>query len=201
MSLCMLGQACYQFKAFDEAKASLEESLAIGRQIGMPAEDMEIVRKALAMTLAGIGEHAAARRRRTCPRSSRGWPHRLTTPCCGLLEDQERRYKAGLRAARPALAERLCAEAVHTSRELCGGPGKAVVFHLVSHAEFCRQLQWHDKAESLLDEEAWPSSTSWAWTTAGGSARATRSRCCTPARAAPTRRRRSTRRPSRWPSR
>jgi tetratricopeptide (TPR) repeat protein len=154
MSLCMHGQACYQFKAFDEAKASLEESLAIGHRIGMPAEDMEIVRKALAMTLAGIGEHAAARRRHAhlpaqLPADGRTGDD---TVLLGLLEDQERRYKAAFERRDLALAERLCAEAVHTSRALCGGLGKAVVFHLVSHAEFCRQLQWHDKAVSLLDE-------------------------------------------------
>jgi tetratricopeptide (TPR) repeat protein len=158
MSLCMHGQACCQFKAFDEAKASLEESLAIGRQIGMPAEDMEIVRKALAMTLAGIGEHAAARRRRA--HLPANLPAHLSTDgrtgddtvLLGLLEDQERRYRAAFERRDLALAERLCAEAVHTSRQLCGGLGEAVVFHLVSHAEFCRQLQWHDKAVSLLDE-------------------------------------------------
>ena len=153
-SLCMHGQACYQFKAFDQAKASLEESLAIGHQTGMRPEDMAIVRKTLAMTLAGIGEHAAARRRHA------HLPAYLSadgstgddTVLLGLLEDQERRYKAAFERRDLALAERLCAEAVHTSRQLCGGLGEAVVFHLVSHAEFCRQLQWHDKAVSLLDE-------------------------------------------------
>ncbi|MCR6478127.1 tetratricopeptide repeat protein [Variovorax sp. ZS18.2.2] len=152
MSLCMHGQACYQFKAFDEAKASLEESLAIGRQIGMPVEDMEIVRKALAMTLAGIGEHHAARQLRAGLPVGRGPGD--DTVLLSLLEDQERRYKAAFERRDLALAERLCAEAVHTSRLLCGegGLGKAVVFHLISHAEFCRQLQWHDKAVSLLDE-------------------------------------------------
>lgn len=151
MSLCMHGQACYQFKAFDEAKASLEESLAIGRQIGMPAEDMDIVRKALAMTLAGIGEHHAARQLRAGLPAGRGPGD--DTVLLGLLEDQERRYKAAFERRDLALAERLCAEAVHTSRQLCGGGlGKAVVLHLINHAEFCRQLQWHDKAVSLLDE-------------------------------------------------
>ncbi|MGJ7607938.1 tetratricopeptide repeat protein [Variovorax sp. LT1R20] len=150
MSLCMHGQACYQFKAFDEAKASLEESLAIGRQIGMPAEDMEIVRKALAMTLAGIGEHHAARQVRAGLPAGSGPGD--DTVLLSLLEDQERRYKAAFERRDLALAERFCAEAVHTSRQLCGGLGKAVVLHLINHAEFCRQLQWHDKAVSLLDE-------------------------------------------------
>jgi len=59
MTLCMLGQACYQFKAFDRARASLEESLSIGRKIGMPAEDMDIARKALDLTLTGIAERKA----------------------------------------------------------------------------------------------------------------------------------------------
>lgn len=152
MSLCMHGQACCQFKAFDEAKASLEESLAIGRQIGMPAEDMDIVRKALAMTVAAIGEHHAARQLRAGLPAGRGPGD--DTVLLGLLEDQERRYKAAFERRDLALAERLCAEAVHTSRQLCGegGLGKAVVLHLIHHAEFCRQLQWHDKAVSLLDE-------------------------------------------------
>lgn len=150
MSLCMHGQACYQFKALDEAKASLEESLAIGRQIGMPAEDMEIVRKALAMTLAGIGEHHAARQVRAGLPAGGGPGN--DPVLLDLLEDQERRYRAAFERRDLALAERLCAEAVHTSRLLCGGLGKAVVLHLINHAEFCRQLQWHDKAVSLLDE-------------------------------------------------
>jgi len=146
MSLCMHGQACYQLKSLDEAKASLEESLAIGRRIGMPAEDMEIVRKALAMTLAGIGDERTARQLRA------GLPAGNDTVLLDLLEDQEKHYKAAFERRDLALAEKLCAEAVETSRQLCGGVGKAVVFHLISHAEVCRQLQWHDKAASLLDE-------------------------------------------------
>ncbi|MDH6167779.1 tetratricopeptide (TPR) repeat protein [Variovorax boronicumulans] len=150
MSLCMHGQACYQFKALDEAKASLEESLAIGRRIGMPAEDMEIVRKALAMTLAGIGDERSARQLRAGLPAGGGAGN--DTVLLDLLEDREKHYKAAFERRDLALAEKLCAEAVETSRQLCGGAGKAVVFHLISHAEICRQLQWHDKAASLLDE-------------------------------------------------
>jgi hypothetical protein len=74
MSLCMLGQACYQFKAFDRAKAAIEESLAIGRKVGMPAEDMDIARKALASPWPASASMQRARRRHrphTFPRPPR----------------------------------------------------------------------------------------------------------------------------------
>ena len=154
MSLCMHGQACYQLKAFDKAKASLEESLAIGRRIGMPAEGMEIARKALAMTLAGIHAHndGTARQRHAAPPTDSRPSPGDDTVLLTLLEDQEKRYKAAFERRDLPLAERLCADAVYASRQLCGGSGKAVVLHLMRHAEFCRQLQWHDKTEALLDE-------------------------------------------------
>lgn len=141
MSLCMLGQACHQLKAFDKARASLEESLAIGGRIGMPAEDMDIARKALALTLAGIGE-----------RKARGAETDGEAALLNLLEDKETRYRDALAQGDLPRAERLCAEAVATSRQLCGGPGKSVVFHLSSHAELCRRLQWNDKAEVAANE-------------------------------------------------
>ncbi|SEJ00852.1 MULTISPECIES: tetratricopeptide repeat protein [unclassified Variovorax] len=141
MSLCMLGQACYQCKAFDKAKANLEECLAIGRKIGMPAEDMDIARKALALTLAGIGE-----------RKARGAETDGEAALLHLLEEKETRYRDALAQGDLPRAERLCAEAVATSRQLCGGPGKSVVFHLSSHAELCRRLQWPDKAEVAANE-------------------------------------------------
>lgn len=141
MSLCMLGQACHRLKAFDKAQAHLEESLAIGRQTGLPAEDMDVARKALALTRAAIGE-----------RRARGATTDGEAALLNLLEEKETRYRDALAQGDLPRAERLCAEAVATSRQLCGGPGKSVVFHLSSHAELCRRMQWHDKAEVAANE-------------------------------------------------
>jgi tetratricopeptide (TPR) repeat protein len=141
MSLCMLGQACHQLKAYDKARASLEECLAIGRRIGMPAEDMDIARNALALTRTAIAE-----------RKAQGAETDGEAVLLNLLEDKETRYRDALVQGDLPRAERLCAEAVATSRQLCGGPGKSVVFHLSSHAELCRRLQWNDKAEVAANE-------------------------------------------------
>jgi tetratricopeptide (TPR) repeat protein len=141
MSLCMLGQACYRLQAFDRAKAAIEESLAIGRKVGMSTEDMDIARKALALTLAGIGE-----------RNARGAASDRAAALMTLLEDRETRCHEALAQGDLPRAERFGAEAVAASRELCGGPGKAVVRQLAGYAELCRRLQWNDKAEASAHE-------------------------------------------------
>ena len=141
MSLCMLGQACCQLKAFDKAKAAIEESLAIGRKVGMPAEDMDIARKALSLTQAGIDE-----------RNARGAASDRAALLTHLLEDREMRCHEALAQGDLPRAERFGAEAVAASRELCGGPGKAVVRQLAGYAELCRRLQWNDKAEASAHE-------------------------------------------------
>lgn len=141
MSLCMLGQACYQLKAFDKARAAIEESLAIGRRVGLSAEDMDVARKALALTQAGIGE-----------RNARGAASDAAAGLMNLLEDREMRCHEALAQGDLPRAERLGAEAVAASRALCGGPGKAVVRQLAGYAELCRRLQWNDKAEASAHE-------------------------------------------------
>ncbi len=141
MSLCMLGQACYQLKAFDKAKAAIEESLAIGRQIGMPEEDMDIARKALVVTQAGIAQ-----------RNAGGAASDEAAVLMNLLEDREMRCHEALAHGDLQRAEQLGAEAVAASRQLCGGPGKAVVRQLAAYAELCRRLQWQDKAEASAHE-------------------------------------------------
>lgn len=144
MSLCMLGQACCQLKAFDRAQAAIEESLAIGRKIGMPAEDMDIARKALSLTRAGIAEHNA--------RKERSAPADKATVLMNLLEDRETRCHEALAQGDLQRAEKFGAQAVAASRELCGGAGKAVVRQLAGYAELCRRLQWNDKAEASAHE-------------------------------------------------
>ncbi|MGJ7562277.1 tetratricopeptide repeat protein [Variovorax sp. GB1R11] len=141
MSLCMLGQACYQLKALDKARPALEESLAIGLKIGMPAEDMDITRKALSLTLSGISE-----------RNARGAASDRDAALLNLLEDREMRCHAALAQGDLPRAERFGAEAVAAARDLCGGPGKAVVRQLAGYAEVCRRLQWNDKAEASAHE-------------------------------------------------
>jgi tetratricopeptide (TPR) repeat protein len=141
MSLCMLGQACYQLKALDKARPALEESLAIGLKIGMPAEDMDITRKALSLTLSAIGE-----------RNARGAASDRDAALLNLLEDREMRCHAALAQGDLPRAERFGAEAVAAARDLCGGPGKAVVRQLAGYAEVCRRLQWNDKAEASAHE-------------------------------------------------
>jgi tetratricopeptide (TPR) repeat protein len=141
MSLCMLGQACFHLKAFDRAKAAIEESLAIGRKVGMAAEDMDVARKALSLTVAGIAEHNA-----------RGAATDRAAALMNLLEDRETRCHEALAHGDLPRAERFGAEAVAASRELCGGPGKAVVRQLAGYAELCRRLQWNDKAEASAQE-------------------------------------------------
>ena len=141
MSLCMFGQACYQLKALDKARPALEESLAIGLKIGMPAEDMDITRKALSLTLSAIGE-----------RNARGAASDHDAALMNLLEDREMRCHAALAQGDLPRAERFGAEAVATARDLCGGPGKAVVRQLAGYAELCRRLQWNDKAEASAHE-------------------------------------------------
>lgn len=145
MSLCMLGQACCQLKAFDKAKAAIEESLAIGRKVGMSAEDMDIARKALSLTQAGIDERESAR-------LARGAASDRAALLTNLLEDREMRCHEALAQGDLPRAERFGAEAVAASRELCGGPGKAVVRQLAGYAELCRRLQWNDKAEASAHE-------------------------------------------------
>jgi tetratricopeptide (TPR) repeat protein len=141
MTLCMLGQACYQFKAFDRARASLEESLSIGRKIGMPAEDMDIARKALDLTLTGIAE-----------RKAHGAASDEEGALLNLLEDRDARYRDALAQGDLPRAEKFCAEAVIASRRLYGGADRAVVLQLASYAELCRRLQWYDKAQTSADE-------------------------------------------------
>jgi len=141
MSLCMLGQACHQLGAFDKARACLEESLSIGRKIGMPAEDIDIARKALDLALADIEE-----------RKARGAASDEQGALLKLLEDREARYRDALAQGDLPSAEKLCAETVAASRRLYGGPHKAVVLHLSSHAELCRRLHWNDEAQAAADE-------------------------------------------------
>jgi tetratricopeptide (TPR) repeat protein len=68
------------------------------------------------------------------------------------LKNQEHRYMEAFRQGDLQRAEALCTEAVELARKLCGGPGEAVVSHLVNLAEVRRQLQRHDKAIAALDE-------------------------------------------------
>ncbi|WP_418119209.1 tetratricopeptide repeat protein [Variovorax sp. 350MFTsu5.1] len=141
MTLCMLGQACYQIDAFDKARASLEESLSIGRKLGMPAEDMDVARKALDLTLVGIEQ-----------RKARGATTDEQGALLNLLDDREARYRDALAQGDLKSAERLCAEAIATSRRLHGGAHRSVVLHLSSHAELCRRLRWNEKAQASADE-------------------------------------------------
>lgn len=141
MTLCMLGQACYQIDAFDKACASLEESLSIGRKLGLPAEDMDVARKALDLTLVGIEQ-----------RKARGATTDEQGALLNLLDDREARYRDALAQGDLKSAERLCAEAIATSRRLHGGAHRSVVLHLSSHAELCRRLRWNEKAQASADE-------------------------------------------------
>lgn len=68
------------------------------------------------------------------------------------LKNQEHRYMDAFRQGDLQRAEVLCTEAVELARRLCGGPGEAVVSHLVNLAEVRRQLQRHDRAIAALDE-------------------------------------------------
>ncbi|QNK71309.1 tetratricopeptide repeat protein [Variovorax sp. PAMC26660] len=68
------------------------------------------------------------------------------------LKNQEHRYMEAFRQGDLPRAEALCTEAVELARRLCGGPGEAVVSHLVNLAEVRRQLQRNDKAIAALDE-------------------------------------------------
>jgi len=151
MSLCLYGQACYRLKAFDKAKASLEESLAIARQISLPAEDLQIIREALAMVHAETDEYRAARAiQDTLPA---GTVRPEDDPeLQALLERQAAQYMEAFEQGDLERAEPLCAEAVETGRRLFGGPAQAVVSHLVNLAEIRRQLKWHDKAIATLNE-------------------------------------------------
>ncbi|MDN6882506.1 tetratricopeptide repeat protein [Variovorax sp. CAN2819] len=141
MTLCMLGQACYQIDAFDKARANLEESLSIGRKLGMPAEDMDVARKALDLTLVGIEQ-----------RKARGAASDAQGVLLNLLEDREARYREALAQGDLQGAEKLCAQAVSVSRRLHGGAHRSVVLHLSSHAELCRRLRWNEKAQASADE-------------------------------------------------
>ncbi|SCX72965.1 tetratricopeptide repeat protein [Variovorax sp. EL159] len=77
--------------------------------------------------------------------------HQPTTPAT-QLKNQELRYMAAFRQGDLQRAEALCAEAVELARRLGGGPGEAVVSHLVNLAEIRRQMQRHDRAIAALDE-------------------------------------------------
>ncbi|MGJ7525454.1 tetratricopeptide repeat protein [Variovorax sp. GB1P17] len=68
------------------------------------------------------------------------------------LKNQEHRYMEAFHQGDLQRAEALCTEAVELARRLCGGPGEAVVSHLVNLAEIRRQLQRNDKAIAALDE-------------------------------------------------
>jgi tetratricopeptide (TPR) repeat protein len=107
----------------------------------MPAEDMDIARKALALTLAGIGE-----------RKARGAETDGEAALLNLLEEKETRYRDALAQGDLPRAERCAPRPWPPAAQLCGGPGKSVVFHLSSHAELCRRLQWNDKAEVAANE-------------------------------------------------
>ncbi len=151
MSLCMYGQACYRFKAFDKAKASLEESLAIARQIDLPADDLQTIRKALSMVYAETGEYRAAQATQAALPGGSARPED-DPELQALLQAQEKRYMEAFEQGDLERAEPLCAEAVETSRRLFAGPGQAVVFHLVNLAEIRRQMKSHDKAIATLNE-------------------------------------------------
>ena len=141
MTLCMLGQACYQSDAFDKARSSLEESLSIGRMLGMPAEDMDVARRALDLTLVAIAQ-----------RKARGAASDDQGVLLKLLDDQEARYRAALAQGDLKSAEQSCAEAIAAARRLHGGAHRSVVLHLSSHAELCRRLRWNEKAQASADE-------------------------------------------------